>query len=162
MHYLSVAVLAAADLFSRYYVSSESAMTEKVPGYGALTFQVAIPLWIRNRLVGKLVVRNLAEWTEIYFKIMLILCNVFFTASPEFFSNTIYTLSFQGFSNMVVPHKPLFDINNLIQSSFLRQQIAGIVFHTLAAFIVTFFLDLHNSREKVRSSWNKEILPNEV
>ena len=53
---------------------------------------------------------------------------------------------------MIVPHKPLFDADNLTESSFLRQQVAGIVFHTLAACVVAFFLDLSHSREKVSLS----------
>ncbi|KAF2358499.1 TRC8 N-terminal domain [Trinorchestia longiramus] len=92
MHYLTVAVLAAADLFSRYYVSSESTRVEEWPRYEAVAFQ--------------------------------------------------------GFSNIVVPHKPLFD-DDPAESSFMRQQISAIVFHTIVACFVTFFLDLHNNREKI-------------
>lgn len=44
MHYLTIAVLAAADQFSRYYVSSESAMAEEWPRYEAVSFQVCITL----------------------------------------------------------------------------------------------------------------------
>lgn len=40
MHYLTVAVLAAADQFSRYYVSSESTRVEEWPRYEAVAFQV--------------------------------------------------------------------------------------------------------------------------
>lgn len=40
MHYLTVALLAAADQFSRYYVSSESTRVEEWPSYEAVAFQV--------------------------------------------------------------------------------------------------------------------------
>ncbi|KAA0198661.1 hypothetical protein HAZT_HAZT009080 [Hyalella azteca] len=92
MHYLTIAVLAAADMFSRYYVSSESTRVEEWPRYEAVVFQ--------------------------------------------------------GFSNIVVPHKPLFD-DDPAESSFMRQQISAIVFHTIVACFVTFFLDLNNNREKI-------------
>uniref|UniRef100_A0A2P2I1E5 RING finger protein 145-like n=1 Tax=Hirondellea gigas TaxID=1518452 RepID=A0A2P2I1E5_9CRUS len=92
MHYLTIAVLAAADQFSRYYVSTESALVEEWPRYEAVAFQ--------------------------------------------------------GFSNIIVPHKPLFD-GDPAESSFMRQQISAIVFHTIVACFVTFFLDLNNNREKI-------------
>ena len=59
----------------------------------------------------------------------------------------------QGFSNIIFPHKPLFE-GDPAESSYMRQQISAIVFHTIVALAVTFFLDINNNREKVRVfSW---------
>lgn len=45
--------------------------------------------------------------------------------------------------------KSLFDPNNDMETLFLRQQVAAIVFHTLVATFVTFFLDLDCNKDKV-------------
>ncbi|KAB7506984.1 RING finger protein [Armadillidium nasatum] len=93
MHYLTVAILAAADTFSRYYIEAEKGLSEQWPDYG--------------------------------------------------------TVSFQGFSNMLMLQKSLFDSSNDIETLFLRQQVAAIVFHTLVATLVTFFLDLEYNKDKI-------------
>ena len=46
--------------------------------------------------------------------------------------------------------KSLFDPHNDVETLFLRQQVAAIVFHTLVATLVTFFLDLECNKDKVR------------
>ncbi|XP_076035409.1 RING finger protein 145-like isoform X2 [Oratosquilla oratoria] len=93
MHYLTIAVLAAADTFSNYYVEGEKQLMHQWPDYG--------------------------------------------------------TVSFQGFSNMLMLQKSLFDPHNDLETLFLRQQVAAIVFHTLVATLVTFFLDLEYNRDKI-------------
>jgi len=55
MHYLTVAVLAAADLFSRYYVNTESTLTEEWPGYGTVSFQVATTKFIQSKILCAIV-----------------------------------------------------------------------------------------------------------
>ena len=54
---------------------------------------------------------------------------------------------------MIVPHRPLF-LGAPSEVSYMRNQLAAIVFHTLAALAVTFFLDLKENKEKVGK--NKE------
>ncbi|XP_063611519.1 RING finger protein 145-like [Penaeus indicus] len=93
MHYLTIAVLAAADTFSNYYIEGEKLLVNQWPDYG--------------------------------------------------------TVSFQGFSNMLMLQKSLFDPNNDMETLFLRQQVAAIVFHTLVATFVTFFLDLDCNKDKI-------------
>lgn len=93
MHYLTVAVLGAADMFSRYYIEAEKNLVAQWPDYGAVNFH--------------------------------------------------------GFSNMLMLQKSLFDPHNDMATLFLRQQIAAIVFHTLVATLVTFFLDLQNNKDKI-------------
>ncbi|CAL4158993.1 unnamed protein product, partial [Meganyctiphanes norvegica] len=93
MHYLTVAVLGAADMFSRYYIEGEKKLVSQWPDYGSV--------------------------------------------------------SFQGFSNMLMLQKSLFDPHNDMETLFLRQQVAAIVFHTLVATLVTFFLDLQNNKDKI-------------
>lgn len=93
MHYLTIAVLAAADTFSNYYIEGEKLLVNQWPDYG--------------------------------------------------------TVSFQGFSNMLMLQKSLFDPHNDIETLYLRQQVATIVFHTLVATFVTFFLDLECNKDKI-------------
>ncbi|XP_068228294.1 RING finger protein 145-like [Palaemon carinicauda] len=93
MHYLTIAVLAAADTFSNYYIEGEKRLVSQWPDYG--------------------------------------------------------TVSFQGFSNMLMLQKSLFDPHNDMETLFLRQQVAAIVFHTLVATFVTFFLDLDCNKDKI-------------
>ncbi|KAG0710699.1 RING finger protein 145 [Chionoecetes opilio] len=93
MHYLTIAVLAAADTFSNYYIEGEKHLVNQWPDYG--------------------------------------------------------TVSFQGFSNMLMLQKSLFDPHNDVETLFLRQQVAAIVFHTLVATLVTFFLDLECNKDKI-------------
>lgn len=93
MHYLTIAVLAAADTFSNYYIEGEKRLVNQWPDYG--------------------------------------------------------TVSFQGFSNMLMLQKSLFDPHNDMETLFLRQQVAAIVFHTLVATFVTFFLDLDCNKDKI-------------
>ncbi|KAK4289576.1 hypothetical protein Pmani_030530 [Petrolisthes manimaculis] len=93
MHYLTIAVLAAADTFSNYYIEGEKHLANQWPDYG--------------------------------------------------------TISFQGFSNMLMLQKSLFDPHNDMETLYLRQQVAAIVFHTLVATLVTFFLDLECNKDKI-------------
>lgn len=93
MHYLTIAVLAAADTFSNYYIEGEKHLVNQRPDYG--------------------------------------------------------TVSFQGFSNMLMLQKSLFDPHNDMETLYLRQQVAAIVFHTLVATLVTFFLDLECNKDKI-------------
>ncbi|XP_045598876.1 RING finger protein 145 [Procambarus clarkii] len=93
MHYLTIAVLAAADTFSNYYIEGEKHLVNQWPDYG--------------------------------------------------------TVSFQGFSNMLMLQKSLFDPHNDMETLYLRQQVAAIVFHTLVATFVTFFLDLECNKDKI-------------
>lgn len=51
---------------------------------------------------------------------------------------------------MLMLQKSLFDPKNDVETLFLRQQVAAIVFHTLVATLVTFFLDLECNKDKVR------------
>lgn len=51
---------------------------------------------------------------------------------------------------MLMLQKSLFDPHNDVETLFLRQQVAAIVFHTLVATLVTFFLDLECNKDKVR------------
>lgn len=53
---------------------------------------------------------------------------------------------------MLMLQKSLFDPHNDIETLFLRQQVAAIVFHTLVATLVTFFLDLECNKDKVSPS----------
>lgn len=40
MHYLTIAVLAAADTFSNYYIEGEKLLVNQWPDYGTVSFQV--------------------------------------------------------------------------------------------------------------------------
>lgn len=42
MHYLTIAVLAAADTFSNYYIEGEKDLANQWPDYGTISFQVNI------------------------------------------------------------------------------------------------------------------------
>ena len=50
---------------------------------------------------------------------------------------------------MLMLQKSLFDPENDMETLYLRQQVAAIVFHTLVATLVTFFLDLDCNKDKV-------------
>lgn len=52
---------------------------------------------------------------------------------------------------MLMLQKSLFDPHNDMETLYLRQQVAAIVFHTLVATLVTFFLDLECNKDKVRN-----------
>lgn len=51
MHYLTVAVLAAADTFSRYYIEAEKELVEQWPDYGTVSFQVMNSFKMNENLI---------------------------------------------------------------------------------------------------------------
>ena len=46
MHYLTVALLAAADTFSHYYIEAEKLRATESPDYGTVSFQVSVEIFI--------------------------------------------------------------------------------------------------------------------
>lgn len=51
MHYLTIAVLAAADTFSNYYIEGEKHLVNQWPDYGTVSFQVCTLYFSLSRFI---------------------------------------------------------------------------------------------------------------